>query len=455
MNKISPRPPAPPQPALPIEPKRAYFTATPIILGIAVLGLLIAYQIHKKANQPVQSVDSSGAKEQDKPAKRDRSAATAANEDALEPREVLPGQPISRPALAGALPTPTRAEVAAVVPVNIPASAAYAQQLITQMSLVDVSRGVLTREQADQLKQNLKQLTEQGAIGVPAIREFLEKNQDLGFGDANVKSVGYSSLRAGLLDALRQIGGPEAVAVSQQVLQATADPTEIALLARNLEEAAPGQHRQEVLNAVRETLAQLSEAKQNSPEVAPLFQVLQTYGDSSVLADLENSMPKWGYYSTMVLAGMPSGEGIPALIGMAQERGVSASMRNEFALQMLAQVSAQYPDARAALVEQARLNQIPETAWTKIATGLAGDQYQFSKNLTDNSLPLDNVSNLKTYHVQAGNQNFYSTPVTANGSEEQINQRRALIDQLLAVNSNPAAVQALQNARATLSGKKP
>jgi hypothetical protein len=455
MNKISPETPASPPQAPSIEPKRSHLPATPIILGIAILGLLVAYRFHKQANQPVQSADSSATKEQGIPTKRERSAAAEANENALEAREVLPGQPISQPALAGALPTPTRAEVAAAAPVNIPASAAHAQQLIIQMALVDVSRGTLTKEQTDQLKQNLKQLTEQGATGVPAIREFLEKNQDLSFGDANVKSVGYSSLRAGLLDALRQIGGPEAVAVSQQVLQTTADPTEIALLARNLEEAAPGQHRQEVLSAVRETLAQLSEAKQNSPEVAPLFQVLQTYGDSTVLADLENSVSKFGYYSTMALAGMPSGEGIPTLIRMAQERGASVSLRNEFALQMLAQVSAQYPEASAALVEQARLNQISETAWTKIATGLAGDQYQFSKNLTDNSLPLDNLSNLKTYHVQAGNQNFYSTPVTANGSEEQINQRRALIDQLLAVNSNPTAVQALQNARAALSAKKP
>src|SRR6185369_7678562 len=218
----------------------AHFPATPIILGIAILGLLIAYRFHKKANQPVQSADSSATKEQDVPTKRERSAAAEANEHALEAREVLPGQPISQPTLAGALPTPTRAEVAAAAPVHIPASAAPAQQLITQMALVDVSRGVLTKEQTDQLNQNLKQLTEQGAMGVPAIREFLEKNQDLSFGDANVKSVGYSSLRAGLLDALRQIGGPEAVAVSQQVLQTAADPTEIALLARNLEEAAPG-----------------------------------------------------------------------------------------------------------------------------------------------------------------------------------------------------------------------
>ncbi|MEO8427324.1 MAG: hypothetical protein ABI651_09460 [Verrucomicrobiota bacterium] len=455
MNKISPTTPANPRQGPPIEPRRAYLRATPIILGLGILGLLIAYQFHKQANQRAQSVDSSITKEQGKPAKRERSAPAEANQNATEPGEVLPGQPISESALASALPPPARAEFAAAAPVNIPVSAAYAQQLITQISQVDVSRGVLTKEQADQLKQTFKQLTEQGAAGVPAIRQFLENNQDLSFGEASAKSVGYSSLRAGLLDALRQIGGPEAVAVSQQVLQTTADPTEIALLARNLEEAAPGQHRQEVLSAAREALAQLSEAKQNSPEVAPLFQVLQTYGDSSVLADLENSLSKWGYYSTMVLAGMPSGEGIPTLIRIAQERGVSVSLRNEFALQMLAQVSAQYPDASAVLVEQARLNQIPETAWTKIATGLAGDQYQFSKNLSDNSLPLDNVSNLKTYHVQAGNQNFYSTPVTVNGSEEQINQRRALIDQLLAVNSNPAAVQALQNARAALAGKKP
>jgi len=55
---------------------------------------------------------------------------------------------------------------------------------------------------------------------------------------------------------------------------------------------------------------------------------------------------------------------------------------------------------------------------------------------------------LKTYHIASGNQNFYSLPL---GPDAQVQQRLALIDQLLAATSNPAAVAALRTARASLT----
>ena len=69
--------------------------------------------------------------------------------------------------------------------------------------------------------------------------------------------------------------------------------------------------------------------------------------------------------------------------------------------------------------------------------------------------PDPGTSGLKTYHIENGNQNFYSTPVVVSASAEQIAQRLALIDQLLAATSNSTVIQALQNARATLSASKP
>jgi len=98
-------------------------------------------------------------------------------------------------------------------------------------------------------------------------------------------------------------------------------------------------------------------------------------------------------------------------------------------------------------------NQISDSAWRKIATGLSGDQYQIGMppELSALTSPLPG---LKTYHIESGNQNFYSLPLNANLPDDQISQRLALIDQLLASTSSPAAVEALQNARALL-GKKP
>src|SRR5439155_1934056 len=123
---------------------------------------------------------------------------------------------------------------AVLLPEAIPA-----QQLIARFSQSGSGQGNLNADQANQIKQNLHNLVLQGPIAVPAIREFLEKNQDLNFGSATAPLVGYGSLRAGLFDALSQIGGPEAQALLVETLRSTADPSEIALLARVLEHQAP------------------------------------------------------------------------------------------------------------------------------------------------------------------------------------------------------------------------
>jgi hypothetical protein len=330
-----------------------------------------------------------------------------------------------------------------------------ADQLIGQLSQLQIAGGKLTAEQARQIQQSLQQLVAQGAAALPAIREFLDKNLDLPFGDNGSMLAGASSLRAGLIDGLRQIGGPDAIALSRQVLQNTADPTEISMLARNLEEAAPGQYRQEALDAARQALAQAAAGNLNLSDVGPLFKVIESYGDSNVAADLENAGTKWGTYATMALAGLPSGDGIPSLVKIAQDPGSLDSGQSKLALQMLAQLSGQYPDAGSALVEMAKQNQIPDAVWRRIVDGLAGDQYQIGAPPTvsgQNSLP---ISGLKTYHLEGGNQNFYSLPVTMNGPAPDLSQRIAIIDQLLnAAAGNPAAVQALNDARSSLSSGK-
>ena len=83
---------------------------------------------------------------------------------------------------------------------------------------------------------------------------------------------------------------------------------------------------------------------------------------------------------------------------------------------------------------------------------LGCDQYQFGSQFFDNTLAAPAGSGVRTYHIESGNQNFYTTPILASLSAEQLTQRRALIDQLLGVTSNPAAVQGLQRARALLTG---
>jgi hypothetical protein len=310
----------------------------------------------------------------------------------------------------------------------------------------------MTPEQAAQWRQNLQTVLQQGAAAVPAIHEFLERKQDLNFGAITGGDLtGYPSLRAGLISALQQIGGPEALDVSLQTLRTTADPLEIALLARNIDQQAPGQYRQDALSAAQNALAMAAQDKLDGRDVAPLFQLFQSLGDPALLSQLQASSPRWGYYATMALAGLPDGQGIPTLIREAQDPSAAGSTRN-LSLQLLAQAAGQYPDAAAALVEQARLNQISDTTWRQIGWALGGDQYQFGSQSVDTNLPPATGPGVRTFHIEAGNQNYYTTTILASLSPDQINQRLALINQLLAVTTSPVAVQGLQAARALLSG---
>ena len=395
-----------------------------------------------------------------------REAAAESQGSQAEPAEASAPQPLQAPEFGApvAAPVPQRDE--AVPPparpartVRRPARPAeltpLVQQLFPGLTNLDLSQGI-TREQAAEFRQGFQALAAQGAPAVAGIREFLDRNLDLGFGGEAAESAGAASLCAGLLDTLGQIGGPEALALSRQVLQTTADPLEIALAARNLEEAAPGQYTQDVVDAAREALGALTPNPGTNVDAAPLFQVLETYGGTAVAEDLAKAAAEWNYYGPIALAGLPSGQGIPALIQLAQDPAGLQTGNNKFALQMLAQVASQYPDAAAALVELAGRNQITDGAWPSIGGGLGGDQYRFARQLPQNTPAVEPGSAATISTSAGGNQTFYGVPLPADGSAPDLNQRLAVIEQLLTASvNNPAAANALQQARARLSGGAP
>ena len=333
------------------------------------------------------------------------------------------------------------------------AGSALSGQLIGQLSQLQIADGKLTAEQVAQIQSNLRQLVAQGTASLPAIRAFLDQNQDLPFGPDGSKLAGVPSLRAGLIDSLRQIGGPEAVALSHQILQTSADPLEISLLTRNLEEAAPGQYRQEILDTARQSLALAAQGKLGDRDLGPVFQVLQTYGDANTAAELVKLAPQWNYYATMALAGLNSGQGVNSLVELAlQPPSAGTGQYNKLPYQMLAQLSSQFPDAGSALLDMARQNQIPDTAWRAIAAGLGGNQYQFSRQLPQNAFPSGATIEAGTSSPGGPSETFYSLPLGTGASAADISQRLAVIDQLVsAASGNQAAIDALNQARAKLS----
>jgi len=375
--------------------------------------------------------------------------------DNSEPQEVSPSEIASASQLPAVVQSTSRSAAKTTLAGAHSEPTPYTRELVASLASLDASRGPITREQAEEWKQRLGALVQQGAAGVGAIREFLEQNQELNFAAiSGGELLGQSSLRGALIDALQQIGGPEARGLMLQTLQTTTLPSEIALLARCLEQQAPGQYRGEILNAANEVLSLAAQGELPSWDVGPLFQVLQNHGDVTTAAALEQLQSKWNYYAAMTLAGLPEGEGIPSLIRQVEEAAAGKGTKRDLAFQVLAQVAMQYPDAAASLLEQARLNQIPDSAWRKIIAGLAGDQYGIGSppnlNPITKSLP-----GLKGYHVAVGNQNFYSLPLSATLPPDEINQRLVLLDQFRPFISSSAAAEAWQKGRDSLSGKSP
>jgi hypothetical protein len=206
---------------------------------------------------------------------------------------------------------------------------------------------------------------------------------------------------------------------------------EIAILSSYLESQQPGQFRQFELAAAQEVLVQAANGQLPGRDMSALFELLQAYGSTNIVADLEKAVPRWNYYATLALAGLPDGAGIPTLVKLAQDQAVNSAGIGDFALRPLAQVAFQYPAAANALVDVARQNQILDTAWPGIAAALSGS------------------------YIQYGNQIFGSTAPAQTWSPESTAQRIALINQMLQVTPNPVGRQALQSALNSLTARLP
>jgi hypothetical protein len=326
-----------------------------------------------------------------------------------------------------------------------PEPSAFTRQLVNSLTQLDLSQGPLTEEKAALWKQNMQQLTNQGVGALPAIREFLEKNLDLSFDATSAGMMGQPSMRLSMLEALQNIGGPDAMALSAQVLQTTLDPREIAWLAQSLEQQAPGQYGPMAMEAAREALAMATAGKLEGRDVGPLFNLLQQHGGAEAIADLQGASSQYRYYAAIALANMPDGAGISALVQMVQDPEALSKGGRAPALQMLAEAVFQSAEARQALLEQARLNQIPGSTWVNIAQILAGDKTLIG--------PAPIESGVRSFHLQAGNQNFYTMPDHSQWPPEMIQRNQDLIQQFMnldSIKNNQIALQSLQNAFATL-----
>lgn len=348
---------------------------------------------------------------------------------------------------AASLTAESPAATRAPTPPPSPAADPELLRLVSMLAGVNIQPGALTPQSAAAWKGSLDALIRFGAAAVPAIRDFLASGQDVSFeavpGAAEV--LGHPTLRLALLNALTSIPGPTAIALSADTLRTTVDPREIALVSNSLESLAPGQYREASLAAARRSLSEAFAGKIREQDLGPLFDVFGRAGGTDAVPDLQHAAAgQWKYYASIALARLPDGAGVPALVQMAADPNSSPGGRS-VALQMLGEVAGDVPDARAALVEEARRGDIADATWTMIAATLGGDRFQIGK------VDPAGIPNIRTWYLKASNQNFYAAPEAL--SAEQIRQRIGTIDQLLAVKPGGSAIALLQDARNRLQGQ--
>jgi hypothetical protein len=355
-----------------------------------------------------------------------------------------------RPTTTHAKLAPLNPAIAPVRPGILPEPTPESRQWVSNLIAIRFD-GEVSQEQASTWKTNLDSLVAMGTSAIPAIREFLDRNLDLDFGKAGKKALGYESARSALFDGLAQIGGPEAIAGLVGVLQVTADPREIALVAQHLERLEPGVHQQEAVGAARQALDISGASKLETADVAPLFEVLQKYGGTMAVADLEKVTDKWNYYGPIALAQLPDVAGVPSLVRMAQDPEASSTIKDA-SIQMLIQLSDQSPEARAAVLKQAKAGAISDFAWRIVQPILSGGQVGLLNSAFDERDGFEFLPGLRTTST-SDNQHFYSAP--GSPGPEVVQDRMNLINELLAVTKDPTAKEVLEESKASLASHNP
>lgn len=354
-------------------------------------------------------------------------APSAAQAEALDVNPP-PATPLPVVAPARALPAPTTPVLAATPP-----SGPVSPELLTPAQLVDelaaIGSGPVTPEQAARFKQDLNELIRRGSASVPAIQELLKQNTDVAYGDvAGGDQLGYSSLRASLIDTLSRIGGPDAQAAMVAAMNTTANPSELLQLAQDLDRQAPGQYRDQIVSGAEQTLQMAASGQINTnAEVGPAFRTVQNFsGGANTTAQTAQNDPA-DFYSAVTLANLPDGQGLAALLQMQQS---SSGASQVIATTMIAQMAGQNGDALDALAQLAQNGQISQNEWVQLAPILGGNQYQMDPSG-------------QSYTVSGGA-----------SSPDQINQRISLIDAMMNyVPSGTGGAKALQQELITLNTK--
>ena len=177
-----------------------------------------------------------------------------------------------------------------------------AQEILEKLKAVRIAPGPGQSAAVRQAIVLFNELAQLGPDALPAIRQFLALHQDVdydigGKGLRDIKSLTDSvmpaSLRLGLFEVVRQIGGEAAEKLLAEVLPGTGRGVEVAYLARVLEGMAPGKYTGTVLTAARDLLgrgAPVSNSALDRNHRDYLYDVLKLHRDTSYVSTAQSQL---------------------------------------------------------------------------------------------------------------------------------------------------------------------
>lgn len=318
-------------------------------------------------------------------------------------------------------------------PMAAGATVSAGQAILTRLTSLNVTPK--NPQTVRQLLVELERLKELGAAALPAIREFLAGGQDAdvdaakaGFRDGKVSPdfLVPPSLRLGLLEVLKNIGGRAAEELLVHELRTTGRGVEAAYLAAALQQIAPGRYQDVAVAAARDLLAMpLTTAAHNPLDRSDreyLYAVLAAAGDRSQVtqAQAQLFLPT-GKVDLGALRYLQQtlGEGAVNIAAQAwQDPRVAAAQREPLARLALTYVGS---NSRAEQIWETAINdpQLSPDARRNLIEDLNQDGFSNLKKLTPVDLPL-------------------------------IQRRLALIDQLAPRAKDPANAAAFAEARKDL-----
>jgi hypothetical protein len=281
------------------------------------------------------------------------------------------------------------------------------QEIIATLQALRVSPGANSAPVLRQAVYWLEELAQAGPPALPAIAEFLARYEDVDLDPAQFQNRGGRerppldfalppSLRFGLFNVLRRIGGSDAEKTLAESLARTGRGVEVAYLAGALQEMAPDKYRAQALTVARALLANTAPFSGTSlldrNHRDYLFGVLAFFGDKSFASEAQSQLVRTdSQIDRSALKYLQQALGAQAVPIVAQAYQ-NPLLTNSATKEPLARLALNFvgADAQADAFYQQTINDpiLTRSHRKNLIEDLNQDGFADTKNLTARDLPL-------------------------------------------------------------------